>query len=296
MSIIHDLTSENLNTLKASPGIIRVGVLTPVNDQNEVKLCDRWVKPFLKAGIEVVRIPVQPIPLPGQDYQTPAKDIIANIHGLLLPGGHSNVHPSMYMQYVGTFDQQHELARDMFAKELLIHAYEADLPTLGICRGMQEMMFTFGGVIHRLQNEKHRQGYLYDGDHQKMDETVHDVIVQPEGHLSKLFGEQARFGVNSIHMEGVELPVWFSEACATLRALFLLEAISVDLDADAPSSDDVVEGISAKGKAFFMGLQAHFEFEGLLHEKVFGSFFQFIEAYYKQRSSEKSLDLLTQSF
>ena len=102
-----------------------------------------------------------------------------------------------------------------------------------------------------------------------MDKRVHDLEGQPGGFMDEIY-ETKIFPVNSIHYEGITQKQWASIRNQTARNIFRIEAL-------AP--DGVIEGISATDKRFILGVQAHFELEGPLHEALFGLFFDKITQY-----------------
>ena len=255
--------------IAGSEGRLRVGVMAPLDEEGAIKLCDRWEKPFTQKNIEVVLIPVGT-----PDY----KELLSKIDGLLLPGGHSMIHPSFYTPFPQDREESYDRDRDIYAMELIEAAYEIDLPALGICRGMQEMIVAFGGKLEVLPTDEidHGTGYNYDGDHKAMDKPVHDIIVQPGGVLSKIFGAQATLSVNSIHRQGIRQENWPD---------FENDSPLGGLRIEALAPDGVVEGVSATAKKFFLGLQPHFEFEGPLHDALFDEFLKHIRSHHEIRTS-----------
>ena len=266
------LTSKNRDDiLKPSPRV-RVGLLGPLGENEKVCLDPRWIEPFSEREIEVIRIPVGSKNIP---------EILEHLDGLVLPGGDSNIHPFFYTGFYADFDNQ-DIQRDNYAFDLIKEAYRIDLPTLGICRGMQEMIVAFEGHLQTLDKGEydHAQGYkapFVNGYRcrKTMDNPAHPFLVQSKGILSKIYNEQTlqknieklesngfyrdgKIWVNSTHHEGTTLELWAGSK--KLRETFIIEAL-------AP--DDVVEAISAIGKRFFVGLQPHFELEGVLRDMLF---------------------------
>lgn len=245
---------------------MRVGILANTAQGGAFDICERWATPFERAGIDVRYIPVG------------AKDIaehLTSVNGLLLPGGDSNIHPIFYdpeiVEDTLTDEENRNIERDKTAIALIQKAYDLDIPTLGICRGMQEMIVAFGGQLQKLDFStiNHATGYeaaQTEGGQrcqEEMDKLVHDLKLEPGGFLDQIY-ESKTFPVNSIHFEGITQKQWASIRNDTVRNVFRIEAL-------AP--DGVIEGISALDKTFILGVQAHFELEGPLHEALFGLFF-----------------------
>ena len=274
MTTTHDLTPAYLQHIYATPHILRVGVLAPVNGEGNVDLDKRWTKPLAQRGFEVIRIPVKPLDDPESNA---AFEALEHLDGLLMPGGDSNIHPSIYKQFVTQSDELHDVDRDLFAIELLRDAYGRDLPVLGICRGFQEMVVAFGGELTRLDQDgefNHAAGYdapVVEGRRcqKTMDLPVHPIEIQSGGHLARIF-EKKVFLVNSIHVDGTKA---------------LKGKLADEFHVEAMAPDGVIEGISAKNKSFFMGLQPHYELPGPQHRGVYDEFERYIRQNYRSRAS-----------
>jgi len=91
---------------------------------------------------------------------------------------------------------------------------------------------------------------------------------------TKMFPNENRIGVNSVHMEGITRCIWELDTCKDMREVFRINAM-------AP--DGVIEAVSAIGKSFFMGFQAHFEFCGEMHDRVYGYFLEKIDKHHLKR-------------
>ncbi len=272
MTTIQAPAFESRNDILKPSAHLRVGVLAPLDECGGFCLDPRWAKPFEKAGIAVRCIPV------GCEN---IAESLHNIHGLLLPGGDSNIHPIFYNPKIAednfSSEEDRDIDRDKTAIALIQKAYDLDIPTLGICRGMQEMIVAFGGQLQKLDFSQidHAAGYEAAKSEtgqrctEDMDKRIHDVEVQPGGFLDNIYTDK-NFAVNSIHHEGITEKQWASIRNKTARNVFRIEAL-------AP--DGVIEGISAKDKACIIGVQAHFELEGPLHDGLFGLFFEKVHEY-----------------
>lgn len=268
MTLQRPILANSSNAFRQNLNVQRVGIMAPLNADGDIDLCDRWAKPFADTNIDVVTIPVG---------TSSYKDVLDTLDGLLLPGGHSMIHPSFYTAVCTPVEELYDRDRDAYAMDLISYAFEIDLPLLGICRGMQEMVVAFGGHIEILPIDEieHGKGYEFDGDHKGMDKPVHKITIESEGVLAQLFGAQSTLYVNSIHKQGITKAKWeelkdnkpFDQLC---------------IEALAP--DGVVEAVSAKNKAFFLGLQPHFEFQGPQHDTVFSAFRGAIRDHYVARS------------
>lgn len=127
-------------------------------------------------------------------------DIALNrIDGLLLIGG-DDLDPTTYGRPRDPLTERTVLERDRFEIVLARRAMQRDIPTLGICRGLQIMNVAQGGTLvqHLDSTDLHRAnpGYLDES-------TYHDVIVQQDTLAARAIGT-GRQRVNSHHHQGID--------------------------------------------------------------------------------------------
>src|SRR3712207_916427 len=77
-----------------------------------------------------------------------AAEVVARLDGLIITGG-PDIDPERYGQQRGPRTVRVRRDRDAWELALLEAAREADLPTLGICRGMQLMAVWTGGSLEQ---------------------------------------------------------------------------------------------------------------------------------------------------
>lgn len=109
--------------------------------------------------------------------------------------------------------------------KIVQYLYERDIPTLGICLGMQLMALTFNGDIEPIGNEIH----------QKKEGYVHEVKIKEGSRLADIL-KSNKILVNSRHIERIT---------------------TTDLPIVAISNDLVIEAVEDKNKKFFIGVQWH---------------------------------------
>ena len=144
---------------------------------------------------------------PFDEAQLPG--LLDQVHGLLLTGSPSNVHPSHFGEAVHDETLPLDPERDAWTLPLARLALERGLPLLAICRGAQEVNVALGGSLHQAVQEvpgcdDHR-GVSARDDEPSVEEVyapAHDVAVEPGGLLAGILPER-RFAVNSIHGQGV---------------------------------------------------------------------------------------------
>lgn len=159
--------------------------------------------------------------------------------GLLLAGG-SDIAPALFGEQPCSALGAVNPLRDRFEPPLIRMAYERDIPTLGICRGIQAMAVALGGALYQDLPSQCAGGgkLLVHAQAEPYDVPCHEAEIA-DGSL--LYGcvRAARLRVNSMHHQAVKPP--------------LPECLKVC--ASAP--DGVIEGVEAPDRAFFLGVQWH---------------------------------------
>lgn len=108
--------------------------------------------------------------------------------------------------------------------ELIKYLYEKNIPTLGICLGMQSMAMTFNNK----QETKIK-------NHNSLNNYVHDININKNSLLYKIIGKE-KISVNSRHNYAIP---------------------DTNFKVNAISEDNIIEGIEDPSKAFFLGVQWH---------------------------------------
>ncbi len=254
----------------------RVGILAKINEQGKIDICDRWAKPFVNNGFDVIYIPVGTEDL---------DDVIANIDGLLLPGGDANIDPSYYDP---DFDENNyhfarDKERDKTAIALIKKIAKTKIPTLAICRGMQEVVVTFGGVLRPTPDELYLHSQNLDARQDDgsiclklLDRSVHPISAVEATFMHDLFGGD-EIMINSAHYECTHVVDWKTRCNKTLRDNFKVAAT-------AP--DGTIEAIEGKWRPIY-AVQGHFETDGPLHDKLFGMFYDKIDEYFENKSQAR---------
>ncbi|GAB4145964.1 MAG: hypothetical protein OHK0017_06160 [Patescibacteria group bacterium] len=161
----------------------------------------------------------------------------SNIGGLILTGGPD-------VQVNSNNKTEHNLLRDYFELHLIKLALQAQVPILGICRGMQLLNVYFGGTLKNINSDadssivhsKSKTNKSQDLEDYDLSD-IHDLITIPEGYLSKLYGEKDRIQVNSIHNQAID-------------------KLGKGLEIDAVAQDGIIEAVSNPELKIF-GVQFH---------------------------------------
>jgi len=107
---------------------------------------------------------------------------------------------------------------------LVDYLYKNDIPTLGICLGMQSM-----GEYFNDRNE------IRVENHHSLDEYVHKIKIEKGSLLYKIIGK-SEINVNSRHHNAITKP---------------------KLKISAISEDDIIEAVEDANKKFFLGVEWH---------------------------------------
>lgn len=110
-------------------------------------------------------------------------------------------------------------------EKILKYLYLKNIPTLGICQGMQEIALFCSGKLGRLNNNNHLSNKEY----------VHEIIIDEKSKLYKILNKK-RITVNSRHRDYV---------------------LYTKANRVAYSKDYLIEAIEIPFKKFFIGLQWH---------------------------------------
>ncbi|MBS7020524.1 MAG: gamma-glutamyl-gamma-aminobutyrate hydrolase family protein [Firmicutes bacterium] len=146
------------------------------------------------------------------------------------------------------------------------YCYQNQIPTLGICLGMQTMGYLFGGEIELVRKSEieHRL---------KKTEYAHPVRIKKDSKLYQIVKKEV-IRVNSFHKSQVVHP---------------------KLDGTAYAPDGVLEAIECKKHPFFIGVQWHpesmFTYD-MVSQKLFQSFFESV----KKRVAHETFGSITNCF
>ena len=157
----------------------------------------------------------------------PDPEILESLDGIMFSGG-GDVDPANWgAERHPTTDT--DPARDRSELMLMRAALDMDLPTLGVCRGMQVMAVATGGSLHQhlpdlLGHDEHRAAP--GTDPLAADASAygrHDVVVKSGSQAHALLG--SRLTVNSFHHQAVDDPGTFTPTgwCPDDRVIEIIE-------------------------------------------------------------------------
>ena len=148
---------------------------------------DLYMADYARGVIEAGGIPVH-IPI---DVDPAA--VGERLDGIVLPGG-TDIDPILYGAEPDPDLLPLEPERDGLELALLSAALDAEVPVLGICRGIQVLNVHQGGTLHQHVPEHGRFDL-------PMDSTIHQVSFAEGSTLHELYGPSAQ--VNSLHHQTV---------------------------------------------------------------------------------------------
>ena len=146
-----------------------------------------------------------------------AAALVARLDGLVITGG-ADVEPRRYAQEAHARTVRWRSDRDAWEFALLDAAESVDLPTLGVCRGMQVMAVRSGGAL-----DQHIPDLVGREDHSPGDDVYGDIDVDvvPGTQLARAVGDKS--SVSCHHHQAVrEHPGFVAAAHAadgTLEAM-----------------------------------------------------------------------------
>jgi putative glutamine amidotransferase len=182
-----------------------------------------------------------PLLIPALEVPISASEILPLIDGLLFTGSPSNVAPRHYGGPVPRDGTMADTNRDATTLPLIQAAIAAGVPTLCICRGMQELNVALGGTLFQHVHEQSGR-FAHNAPHDKtLAEKygpAHAVRIEEGGMLAAILRERD-FQVNSLHAQAID-------------------RLAPGLRAEACAPDGTIEAISMPGaEAFVLGIQWH---------------------------------------
>jgi putative glutamine amidotransferase len=185
-----------------------------------------------QAGGRAILLPLDPL-----DAAHPA-DALALLDGLILPGG-ADLHPSQYNHDADGALGPTDALLDDVQLALARAALAADLPVLGICRGMQVLNVARGGTLHQ-----HLPDLLGGSEeHRRVPGTLDEANAHPvdviAGSLAAHAAGSSRPATRSHHHQAVD-------------------AVGDGLIVTGRHPDDgLVEAIEAPAATYCLGVQWH---------------------------------------
>jgi putative glutamine amidotransferase len=151
---------------------------------------------WLMAGSAVPQL----LPTPAAGIR--ADDLLGGVDALLLQGG-TDVAPESYGERPIRPEWAGDRVRDRYETELVRAAMALDRPVLGICRGLQMLNVIFDGSL--LQDISSQcPGSLVHREYERYDQLQHDVSMEPDSWLTRMYPGHGLGRVNTVHHQAIK--------------------------------------------------------------------------------------------
>src|SRR3954470_18619722 len=138
-----------------------------------------------------------PLIVPALGSKLDSGILLDRVDGLFVPGALSNVHPSRYGRNASAEDGPFDERRDCTAMPLIHKAIQKGVPTLMVCRGIQELNVAFGGSLRKERVHRHGTPKRARNERERY-RLRHFINVIPGGILHSIVKTE-RIKVNSLH-------------------------------------------------------------------------------------------------
>jgi putative glutamine amidotransferase len=174
-----------------------------------------------------------PVLLPASGGKAAAAKVVAGLGGLVLTGG-PDLDAALYDAEPHPDADRPHRDRDVWESALLAAALEADLPVLGICRGMQMLNISLGGTLHQ---------------------HLPDAGVFGDSHRPEI----GKYAANRIDLDPAAPPGRFlgSQIIAWCHHHQGIENLGDGLQSAANSTDGLIEAVWMPKRKFVVGVQWH---------------------------------------
>lgn len=213
-----------------------------------------WMIPGYMRGLEAAG--ALPVMLPLTTDRAELSELAQLCSGILFTGG-QDVSPRIYGENASPLCGEACDERDNMERELLRLAVENDIPSLGICRGIQFINAALGGSLYQDLPTEHPS----DTEHHMSppyDRVCHRVDIVKGSPLHALLKKEV-LGVNSYHHQAVK------QLAPCLRAM-------------AYSEDGITEAVYLPDRRFIWAVQWHPELSYLSDEDSMAIFNAFVSA------------------
>ncbi|MBV9231142.1 MAG: gamma-glutamyl-gamma-aminobutyrate hydrolase family protein [Chloroflexi bacterium] len=145
-----------------------------------------------------------PILIPILDDLSGLNVLLSRLDGLLLSGG-IDVDPRYYREephpQLGVTNPQ----LDELELSLAHWALREDIPTLGICRGMQLLNVALGGNLYQDLDAEYPGCLRHPNWDLPRNQITHMVLIEPGSHMERVFGTR-ELPANSLHHQAIKEP------------------------------------------------------------------------------------------
>jgi len=130
--------------------------------------------------------------------------LLPRMDGLLLSGG-ADIEPARYGEDPHPLVDDPDKILDEIELFLATWAVQEDIPTLGVCRGMQVLNVALGGTLYQDIEDTRPGSQPHSWRQHPRDYLAHTVEVLPGSRMEAVLGTRT-FTVNSLHHQAVNKP------------------------------------------------------------------------------------------
>jgi putative glutamine amidotransferase len=177
-----------------------------------------------------------PVLIPLLDNLDGLNTLLPSLDGLLLSGG-IDLHPSSYGEEPHPLLGETSLQCDKLELALAEWALSNNIPTLGICRGMQVLNVALGGSLYQDLGSQYPDSLRHTNWDLPRNTLAHTMSVKVGSQLEQILGA-GEVGVNSLHHQAIKV----AGKGAVLSGY---------------SDDGVAEGLEIPEHRFMVAVQCH---------------------------------------
>lgn len=177
-----------------------------------------------------------PILIPILNDLSGLQALLPRLDGLLLSGG-IDVDPRNYQEEPHPLLGETNPMLDELELALAQWAMKEDVPTLGICRGMQVLNVARGGSLYQDLSAQYPGSLRHPNWDLPRNKMIHRVFVEPGSRLEKILGTREIY-VNSLHHQAAKNP-------------------GMGVEITGRADDGVAEMLEVQEHRFMMAVQCH---------------------------------------
>jgi putative glutamine amidotransferase len=214
-------------------------------DVQRVKDQTRYTTDVVPVDCLVRALGALPVIVPAIGSALEPAELLNRVDGVFVPGGISNVHPSLYGREATACHEPFDPARDSTTLPLIREALSRGVPLLLTCRGFQELNVALGGTLTieddgKPEHEKHGTPQSAKSEDEQY-RIRHGLNIKPGGLLASIV-RSPRIAVNSLHCQ-------------------LLDQLAPGLVVEAMADDGSVEAVTVYGsRGFALAVVFHPEY------------------------------------
>lgn len=216
-----------------------------------------------------------PVLIPIYDDLSGLDTLLSRLDGLMLSGG-LDVDPRYYHEEAHPLVGETNPKLDELELALARWAFQEDIPTLGICRGMQMINVALGGTLYQDLNEQYPDCLRHPNWDLPRNELVHIVHVDRESRMAKIL-DSLEVPANSLHHQAIKEAGKGVYICGR-------------------SDDGVAELLEVPGRSFMVAAQCHPEEiyqDNVIWRRLFKALVDACVVSMKKRQEETTVHVLS---